>query len=293
MSIKTLSALLRAHQWVKNLFLFIPLFFAGEFFNVELLERVGLGFICFSLAASFIYILNDVRDIEQDRLHPEKKFRPIPAGKVSVPVAISLGVVLLVTSLIISWLLDPVFTYVLLAYVILNFSYSLGLKKIAILDLIIVSTGFVLRVLAGGFVANVPVSQWLVIMIYLLALFLVLAKRRDDILEYEQSGLILRKNILNYNLDFVHSVLTMISAIIIVSYIMYTISDDVAAQFDTQYLYLTSVFVIAGIMRYIQITMVENKSGSPTRVLYADRFIHITLIGWIISFFLIIYAFKI
>jgi 4-hydroxybenzoate polyprenyltransferase len=293
MSIKTISGLLRAHQWVKNLFLFIPVFFAGEFFNVEILEKVGLGFVCFSMAASFIYILNDVRDIEQDRLHPEKKYRPIPAGKVKVPVALVLGITLLISALVIGWFLDEIFAYVLLSYVIINLSYSLGLKKIAILDLIIVATGFVLRVLAGGFVADVPVSQWLVIMIYLLALFLVLAKRRDDILEYENSGVLLRKNILNYNLEFVHSVLTMLSAIIIVSYIMYTISDDVSDQFDTRYLYLTSVFVIAGIMRYIQITMVENKSGSPTRVLYNDRFIHITLVGWIVSFFLIIYAFKI
>ena len=293
MSIKTISGLLRAHQWVKNLFLFIPVFFAGEFFNVEILEKVGLGFICFSMAASFIYILNDVRDIEQDRLHPEKKFRPIPAGKVKVPVALVLGITLLISALVIGWFLNETFAYVLLSYVIINLSYSLGLKKIAILDLIIVATGFVLRVLAGGFVADVPVSQWLVIMIYLLALFLVLAKRRDDILEYESSGVLLRKNILNYNLEFVHSVLTMLSAIIIVSYIMYTISDDVSDKFDTRYLYLTSVFVIAGIMRYIQITMVENKSGSPTRVLYNDRFIHITLVGWIVSFFLIIYAFKI
>ena len=293
MSLKTISGLLRAHQWVKNLFLFIPVFFAGKFFNWPVVQDVILGFVCFSLAASFIYILNDVRDIEQDRLHPEKKFRPIPAGKVSVPVALTLGIAMLIGSLLLAWYLDSVFTYVLLSYVVLNLAYSLGLKKIAILDLIIVATGFVLRVLAGGFVAHVPVSHWLVIMIYLLALFLVLAKRRDDILEYQQSGVILRKNIQNYNLDFIHSVLTMLSAIIIVSYVMYTISDDVSDQFDTNYLYLTSVFVIAGMMRYIQITMVENKSGSPVRVLYSDRFIHITLIGWIISFFLIIYAFKI
>ncbi|MCA6078771.1 decaprenyl-phosphate phosphoribosyltransferase [Fulvivirga sedimenti] len=293
MNVKTLFGLLRVHQWIKNLFLFIPLFFAGQFFNLDKLVDVSIGFICFSLAASFIYILNDIRDIEQDKLHPEKKYRPIPAGKVSVGVALSIGIILLIASVVIAWRLNELFTYILISYIILNLSYSLGLKKISILDLIIVATGFVLRVLAGGFVAEVPVSHWLIVMIYLLALFLVLAKRRDDILEYQQSGVMLRKNIQNYNLEFIHSILTLLSAVITVSYIMYTISDDVSEQFDTNYLYLTSVFVIAGIMRYIQITMVENKSGSPTRVLYTDRFLHITLAGWIVSFFLIIYAFKI
>ncbi len=293
MNVKTIFGLLRVHQWIKNLFLFIPLFFAGQFFNLERLEDVGVGFLCFSLAASFVYILNDIRDVEQDKLHPEKKFRPIPAGKVSVGLALVIGIVLLIVSIALAWNLNHTFSYILIVYIILNLSYSLGLKKVAILDLMIVAAGFVLRVLAGGFVADVPVSHWLIVMVYLLALFLVLAKRRDDILEYQNSGVLLRKNIQNYNLDFIHSILTLLSAVITVSYIMYTISDDVSDQFDTNYLYLTSVFVIAGIMRYIQITMVENKSGSPTRVLYTDKFLHVTLAFWILSFFLIIYAFKI
>lgn len=281
--------LMRIKQWVKNTFIFIPVFFAGELFDIDKIIPLSISFIAFSLVASAIYIVNDIRDVEKDRLHPEKCKRPIASGKIKETTGYVLATVLALVGLIIAYFTNQSFLAVLASYFVLNMGYSWGLKNIAILDLLIVASGFVLRIISGGCVADVPVSQWLILMVYLLALFLVLAKRREDIMEFETSGKIVRTSALNYNLDFIHSILTMLSAVILVSYLMYTLSEDVIQRFNSKYLYLTTVFVIAGVMRYIQITMVENKSGSPTNIFYTDRFLHLTMLGWVISFFAIIY----
>ena len=288
--INTYRKLVRANQWVKNTFLFIPIFFAGELFELSKLFHVFIGFISFCFASSLIYIVNDIRDVEFDKLHPEKSKRPIASGIISKSRAITISVVLGILSILSSYGLERNFLIVLIIYILINLFYSFGLKRISILDILIVASGFVLRAIGGGFLADVPISQWLVIMIFLLSLFLVIAKRREDILEFLESGKIVRKSVEKYNLEFINSVLTMLCGVIIVSYIMYSISPQVAGQFDASYLYLTSVFVIAGLTRYLQITFVENKSGSPVKVLYSDRFIHITLVLWIISFFIILYG---
>jgi len=285
--------LMRVKQWVKNLFLFIPVFFAGEFFQPEKMSALVIGFFSFSLVSSAIYILNDYRDIEEDRLHAEKRYRPLASGAVSKPMGLTLMIILMLTGLGLSLLLPKWFSIILLIYITLNIAYSMGLKKISILDLIIVSFGFILRVTAGGIIGDVFITHWLIVMIFLLSLFIVIAKRRDDILEFVDSGKVLRKSIQKYNLQFVDSLLTMISGIIIVAYIMYTISPDVESRFDTQYLYVTSLFVTAGLIRYLQITLVENNSGSPVKLLYGDRFIQFTIALWLLSFFLILYVFKV
>ncbi|ELR73343.1 hypothetical protein C900_04195 [Fulvivirga imtechensis AK7] len=284
--------LIRVKQWVKNSFLFIPIFFAGEIFDTDKLLAVFIGFCIYSITASAVYILNDIKDVELDRVHPEKSKRPIASGAVSIPLAYTLFTIFLLASLSLSFIIDIHFFYIILTYLLINLGYSAGLKQISILDLMLVSVGFVLRVMAGGIIADVWVSHWLVIMIFLLSLFIVLAKRRDDLIESKNSGKVLRVASQKYNLDFVHSILTMLSAIVVTAYIMYTLSDDIQRQFDTEHLYLTSIFVVAGVMRYIQITIVENNSGYPTKILYSDRFIHFTLIGWALSFFLIIYILK-
>ncbi|EMR04652.1 UbiA prenyltransferase family protein [Cesiribacter andamanensis] len=174
----------------------------------------------------------------------------------------------------------------------INLAYSYGLKNVALLDLFIIAFGFMLRVVAGGVLADVPISRWLVIMVFLLALFLALAKRRDDLLLFKKSGQQLRRSVKHYNLEFLGSCLTLLSGIIMVAYIMYTVSEEVIQRLQTENLYMTSVFVIAGMMRYLQITLVENNSGSPTRILYTDNFIRFVILGWIISFYSILYLPK-
>lgn len=281
--------LCRPQQWIKNTFLFLPIFFAGQFFNTTKLIDLVIGFIAFSVMSSAVYILNDYRDIEADKIHPKKMYRPLAAGKVSVSFALTLMLLFSIAGLGVSYYLNPQFCYLLAGYVGINIAYSLGLKNVAIIDLLLVATGFVLRTIAGGVVADVFISHWLVIMIFLLSFFLVVAKRREDLIEFTASGKKVRKSVENYNLDFINLTLTMLSAVIIVSYIMYTVSPEVNERLGSTNIYMTGIFVILGLMRYLQLTVVENKSGSPVRILYTDRFIHLTLAGWIISFFLIIY----
>ncbi len=286
---KPLLKLLRPKHWVKNLFVFIPAFFAGALFNPENIKILLLGFVCFSFVASAIYIINDYQDIEADRNHPEKKTRPLAAGTVSVPLAFITVFVLLVIGLGLAYFLEFNFFLVISLYLLINIGYSQGLKNISILDILIVATGFLLRVIAGGLIIHVAASKWLLIMVFLLALFMALAKRLDDLLVSERDGKQSRKSAQHYNLNFIYSGITMIAGIIMVSYIMYTISDEVMERMGSEHLYFTSVFVIAGVLRYLQITLVEQRSGSPTKIFLTDKFTIITLLGWIISFFVMIY----
>lgn len=282
--------LIRVRQWVKNLFLFIPSFFAGHLFKSEELIMVGIGAIAFSLVASGVYVINDFRDRFVDRMHPTKKLRPIASGEIGTATAWVLVVVLVASGMLIAATLETAFFYLLLSYFALNIGYSFGLKNIAIVDLFIVSLGFLLRIYSGGVIADLPITHWLSIMILLLALFLIIAKRRDDILINAKNGCVIRKSTQAYNLDFINSCITLLSAVVIVAYIMYTVSTEVTERFNSDYLFITTIFVIAGVMRYLQIIFVENRSGSPTRIFVKDKFILATIAGWIISFYLIIYT---
>lgn len=281
--------LIRPAHWIKNLFLLIPTFFAGSIFQVERLEIIILGIIAFSLIASAVYILNDLKDVEVDRIHPLKKDRPLASGAASRSTATVLLVIFTASGLLLSYLLNPVFLILLSIYLVLNIAYSFGLKNIPIVDLFIVSLGFLIRIHSGGILSGVEVSHWLSIMVLLLSLFLVLAKRRDDLVLQATSHSVIRKTSSSYNLEFINACLTIFAAVIVVSYIMYTVSAEVIAHFNSSYLFTTTVFVIAGIMRYLQITMVEQNSGSPTSILVKDKFILITILLWIISFYIIIY----
>lgn len=281
--------LIRAHHWVKNLFLFIPAFFAGSLLQIEQFALLGKGFICFCLASSAIYILNDYRDRESDRNHPVKKNRPIASGKVSPNAALLVMAVFAVTALAWSYLLSIEFVYMVLLYIGFNVMYSFGLKDIPLLDIFIVSSGFVIRTVAGGILVSVFLSKWLLIMIFLLSLLMAFAKRRDDLILALQSGTIRRKSSKQYTLDYVNICLSLIAGIIVVSYIMYTVSEDVQRRVGENYLYITALFVFGGVLRYLQITLVKDKSGSPLRIFLTDRFIQVVVIGWILTFFVTLY----
>lgn len=281
--------LLRPSHWAKNAFLFIPLFFAGELTNLEKIKELILAFIAFSLIASSIYIINDYRDIENDRKHPKKSKRPLASGAVSKSAGLAIFFICVIAGLTAGYFVKEKFLFVLGIYFVLNIFYSFGLKNISILDIIIVSIGFVLRVKGGGVASEIAVSEWLMIMVFLLALFLAIAKRRDDVLLKQESGVDVRKASKGYNMDFLNVSLGLVSAIIIVAYIMYTMAPETNARFGTYRLYYTSLFVIAGLMRYLQITYVENNTGSPTKILYKDRFVQVTILLWVLSFYLIIY----
>ena len=283
--------LLRPKDWAKNLFLIVPSFFAGQFFVPSRFAVMIAGFVAFCCFASSIYIINDYRDIEDDRKHPVKSKRPLASGKVKKPVAVTICVCLLLLGIFLGLFADHSFQFLFILgiYFLMNLSYSFGLKNIAILDILVLAAGFVLRVKGGAIIASVDTSEWLIIMTFLLSLFMAIAKRRDDLLLKGATGTDMRKSMSGYNLDFLDTMLGLFSSIIIVAYINYTVSPATMARLGTYRLYYSSLFVIAGVMRYLQITFVLKKSGSPTEILYKDFFIQITLALWILSIYVILY----
>jgi 4-hydroxybenzoate polyprenyltransferase len=280
---------MRPHQYIKNLFIFLPLFFALKITDTELLSNAFIAFIAFSLTASAIYTLNDYHDIEEDRHHPKKKDRPLAFGAISKSQAIIIMSVLFLLGFALMAALSLKATVILVAYVVMNIAYSFYLKHVAILDVVIIAIGFVLRLFIGSAVTDIPLSMWIVIMTFLLALFMALAKRRDDVLIYLDTGKKMRKVIDGYTLQFLDTAMAIMASVVIVAYTIYTTSPEVVARVHSEHLYLTALFVILGVMRYLQVSLVLKDSGSPTKIVLKDRFIQLTLIGWVLAFTWILY----
>jgi 4-hydroxybenzoate polyprenyltransferase len=288
--IRQYAKLLRVNQWVKNGFLFLPIFFDKQLLNLETLSSNFLGAFAFAFASSVVYIINDYFDREKDKLHPKKKFRPIASGAIKPAMAfIAAFICLLIAAALIYTIQSVEFAVVLAIYLVLNVLYSSWLKHVSLLDIFILAFGYVLRVYAGGFSTNIAPSEWLILMSLLLALFLALAKRRDDVILFETSGTKARKAIDGYNQSFFNTALSMLGGILVVTYSIYVLSAETQARFQSEYLYLTVIFILAGVLRYLQITLVEHDSGSPVRLLYTDRFLQVTILSWLLSLFLIIY----
>ena len=285
--------LLRPHQWLKNFFVFLPLFFGRQLLNISALQDAFVVFCSFCMMASAIYCLNDIIDAEADRRHPNKKKRPIASGVVPKPTAYTISAACVLMSLMLLMMLNEDKMWktvcVLVFYFILNVAYCFHLKNHAIVDVFIIAFGFVLRVLSGGFSTKIALSHWIILMTFLIALFLAFCKRRDDIVQYENTGELMRKNIKMYNMTFLNLAITIVSTLTMVCYIMYSVSNDVMQLFSSHYVFLTSLFVLAGIIKYLQITIVDQKSGSPTKVLMKSRFIQACLFCWFLSFIIIIY----
>ena len=288
--LKDYFILVRPHQWVKNLLLFLPAFFALRMDEVEVLVSVSFGVIAFFFLSSSVYILNDYLDREQDAKHPTKKDRPLASGRIPRTGAFILMGSLAALGLLIFGLIDKYALYLVTGYVILNILYSYRLKHIPIIDIFIIAIGFVIRVAVGAMMVSphIELSMWIVLMTFLGALFMALAKRRDDVL-LAADGKQVRKSIDGYNLEFINSAMMVMASVLIVSYISYTISPEVQSKFDSQNLYFTVFLVILGVLRYMQITFVEEKSGSPTKILLGDFFLQLTIAGWFITFVILIY----
>lgn len=283
--------LLRPEQWVKNVFVFIPLFFDGKMLEAGHLLPVCVAFAAFCLMASSIYCLNDILDVERDRRHPGKCNRPIASGAVSR----KQGVALMATCALLALVVPIAFQFVasleiiLMAYFAMNVAYSLKLKRYPIVDVFIIAVGFVMRIFAGGVSSDIQLTPWVVLMTFLLALFLAFAKRRDDVVIYEDTGVVTRVGIDSYNLPFMNQTIGLLAAIIVICYIMYTVSDTTMSRFHSKYLYLTVVWVLAAVIKYLQITIVDIRSGNPTKVLLKNRFVQLCILCWCLHFMLIIY----
>lgn len=288
---KACVQLVRPHQHVKNLFIWLPVFFAYKICDFEAVTRTFFAFLTFSLAAGSVYGFNDLLDVKADREHPVKKNRPVASGVLSVPVAAVFSVSLLLLTFVVSFtVLGRDFIVIIGAYFLLNVSYSVFLKHFAIVDVVCIAVGFVLRVLAGGTAAGVPVSHWIIIMTFLLALLLALGKRRDDLL-LAASGCNSRKSLDGYSLEFVSQSMGIMTSVVIVAYILYCVSPEVVERHKTHNFYLTAIWVVAGLLRYLQAAFVQGKSGSPTIVLLKDHFLQATIAGWILTFYGLIYGF--
>jgi len=279
--------LLRPAQWVKNAFVLAPLLLTPKSLTLANAAHVGAGALCFCAVASAVYIVNDATDREADRLHPLKRRRPLAANQLSVAAALALAALLALAGLGAGAWLSPPFAMVLGGYLALSGAYSLGLKNIAILDVMIIAIGFVLRVEAGGILADIKLSVWLKLCSGLLALFLAIAKRRDDVIR--KLGHDHRASLGGYNRRFLDTAMTLVLGSLLVSYTTYTADATVIARLGCENLYITVPFVLAGCLRYLQITVVEERSGAPTEIVRSDRFLILTILGWIATFGGLIY----
>ena len=286
----SLIKLSRPHQYTKNTFVFLPIFFGYKVSEAPSITSTLWAFVGFSFIASAVYILNDIRDMEEDRAHPKKKLRPLASGQITQREAFAFFSVLILAAFLLAYFLLPVsFSGVLLLYLLLNIAYSLRLKKFPIVDVVCIAVGFVLRVFSGGIAAQVKPSHWLILMTFLLSLFIAVAKRRDDML-LSVNGKHLRKSLSGYNLEFASHCMMLMAAVSIVSYILYVVSPEITVKHGTTNLYLTTFWVILGFMRYMQQIFVYKKSGSPTEVVIKDKFLQLIILLWLLSFFLIIYV---
>ena len=292
---KNLIRLIRPKQWIKNLIVLLPVFFGGALLHPSAIYAGLITALSFSFAASSIYCLNDIIDIEDDKHHPIKCNRPLASGAISIPQGYTLMVLMLILSMASTFLLydhQLETAGVIAFYWLLNIGYCLKLKQYAIIDVCIVAFGFVLRVLAGGISTSIHLSKWIVLMTFLLMLFLSFAKRRDDVVRMNETGHAPRQNTIRYNLTFINQAITITSSVTLVCYIMYTVSPETIQNFHTDYLYLTSVFVLVGLLRYIQITVVDKKSGDPTKVILYDRFTQLIVLAFGLAFLFIIYVLR-
>ena len=281
---------MRPQQWIKNFFLFAPLVFSGRLFHPVDLETIALGFILFSLAASGIYLFNDIVDIERDRLHPLKSKRPLPSGRLSVPAASVASGFLVAGGVGGGFAAGTGFGTALAAYAALNVLYSLRLKDVVILDVMTIAAGFVLRVAAGALLIGVPISEWLIICTVLLSLFLGFSKRRHEITILEGQANTHRSVLAQYTPYFLDQMIGIVTASTVMSYALYTISEETVRKFNTTHLLYTVPFVLYGIFRYLYLVHRKEEGGNPTRLALTDWPLLVNMILWIVTASLIIYG---
>ena len=261
---------MRPRQWIKNLIVFAALIFAKRLSDPALLGRAGIAFLLFCATSGAVYIVNDLFDADRDRKHPVKSRRPLAARSLGVAPALAAVVLLLTGSLMSGFMLSPPFGAVLLAYAALNLVYSLWLKEVVIIDVMVIAAGFVLRAVGGALVIDVAISEWLILCTILLSLFLAFCKRRQELEKLEEAHAhraILRE----YSIDFLDQMISVVTSSTLVAYVLYTVSPDVEQKLGTHYLYLTVPFVLYGIFRYLYLVHQKGHGGNPAQALLTDR----------------------
>jgi len=282
--------LLRPSQWVKNLLVFAALVFSRHLFQPSSVGRSVAAFVSFCLLASAAYVLNDVRDADNDRRHPAKKTRPVASGRVPVPLALGIAAILASVALAIAASLGASFAQIAAGYAILQVLYSFALKDMVIVDVMAIAAGFVLRAVAGGVVIDVEVSPWLVICTFLLATFLGFSKRRHEVVLLEEGAAEHRASLREYSPYFLDQMIAVVTASTVVAYAIYTVSPEVREKLHTDQLYLTIPFVLYGIFRYLYLVHRREGGGNPTRELLTDRPLWVNVVLWIGTAIWLLYA---
>lgn len=288
--IKNYLNLLRVEQWIKNLFLFVPLIFSKNLFSHSHLLLAFTGFAAFSLASSVVYILNDIIDINSDKLHPVKKFRPLASGTLSIFSAKITASLLVVITAIISIALPVEFAITIIAYLILNIFYSYILKHVVLLDIFSIALGFMLRVIAGALIIDVYLSSWLILTTMFISLFLAVSKRYSELkLAETLNGVTARKVLANYSLEFTRDISLIAASAVIICYALYSVSERTISIFHTENLIYTTPFVVYGIFRYMYLVTINQKGENTAELLVKDVPLIINIILYIIAAVLIIY----
>lgn len=280
---------MRPRQWVKNTFLFSGLVFSKNLFQAELFMKVSMGFILFCLAASSIYIFNDIQDRQNDSKHPEKGRRPIALGNLPVTQAYFVSVLLGGIALVFASVLDLTFFALLVTYILLNLSYSLKLKQVVILDIMCIAFGFVLRILAGTTLAGIIPSDWLIVCTMTISLFLGFSKRRNELVFMVNHTDNQRKVLADYSIPFLDQMIAMVTACTVMSYILYTVSSETVARFGTRNLIFTIPFVLFGIFRYLYLIYHKRIIEEPTDLILMDFSSLFNILLWLGTIILIIY----
>ena len=280
---------LRPRQWVKNLFVFAGLIFSQSLFT-PLVWPALAAFAIFCALSGAIYVFNDVADVEKDRLHPTKRNRPIARGALSIPAALTLGVALLLGSLVAAFALSVPFGLVAAAYAALLTAYSVWLKHVVILDVLTVAAGFVLRAVAGAAAIRVEISGWLVICTILIALFLALGKRRHEYRTLRGDAAAHRPILAEYSESFLDQMVAVVTASTVTAYALYTMSPDTVAKFHSRLLPVTLPFVLYGIFRYLYLLYRREMGGNPSDLLLNDRALLVNTVLWMLALLVIIYG---
>lgn len=291
--------LIRVHQWIKNVFVFVPLLFSLHLFNKEFFLTTLLAFFVFCLASSAIYVINDLVDIEADRAHPRKKNRPLPSGAISKTTAIITASLLLV---VVFWLMmyfNTEFIMLLLAFIVLNVLYSFWLKNIVLLDIFSIAAGFSIRVLAGAFAIQVIISSWLLLTTMFISLFLGVMKRRSELMLVsekinqnqiaEEKGTNSRKVLSQYSLNFADQLATVAATGVIVCYALYTVAPRTVSIFHTERLIYTTPFVVFGLFRFMYLEYISGKGENTTRTLATDIPMILNVLAYAVATIVIIY----
>jgi 4-hydroxybenzoate polyprenyltransferase len=277
---RLLLASTRPQEWVKNTFVFAPLFFSQNLLHPKLLSNSLMAFVYFCLASGGVYLINDICDREQDKKHPQKRSRPIASGELPVIVAMTAAICLFGAAIIGSFLVNLPVGLVIFSYVALNIAYSNWLKHVVILDVFSIAAGFVLRVVAGAVVIGVVMSHWLLICTMLLALFLGFSKRRSELVNLTKDASIHRRVLAEYDPLFLDMMIGIVTSVTVVAYVLYTISNETIQRFHTDKLLLTVPFVLYGIFRFLYQIYHKNGGGNPSRTLVTDRPLLVNIILW-------------